>query len=118
MYNHVLSRFLHEWYTSDHMKSVREYFEQNITSYNYLFFAGMVSGALKLHAGGIRSNPTVLSHSYPWAIWQTVYPTVFIILCLVGAWATYKTPDTLLARFSLWGLYLILSAFIVVIYII
>lgn len=96
------------------MKSVKKYFENNLTSYNYLFFAAAGAIAYKAYYKYTITSETFLdSKSAFEAWWRLLSPTLFIVPFLAGSLFTFKPSSDKWDNFFLWSFHILLSLFII-----
>jgi hypothetical protein len=96
----------------NNVKKLRVFFEDNLTSYSYLFFAGAAALAYKGFFHTARTSP--LPNSIPLVLWDLLSPLFFPVLFIIASFVTYKVSSGRFNNFMLYVLHIMLCVFIAV----
>jgi len=98
------------------MNSLRKYFEDNLTSYSYLFFAAVVGTAFYAYIKYAAENPkvfTIPARSSFGIYFAMLYPLLFVVFFLIASLVTFKSPKDIPGKIISYAIHLIFAMFII-----
>jgi len=98
------------------MNSLRKYFEENLTSYSYLFFSAVVGTAFSAYIKYVVENPKVVTTRAQTNLdiyIAMLYPLLFVVFFLIASLVTFKSPKDIPGKIISYAIHLIFAMFII-----